>query len=600
MSGFIKLRIVLLQLFSATILLSAQQNVGIGTTSPTHRLHIAGKNEALRIQGEHGPTRFGAKMNFGEGDHVRLIEFGDDSLQIFARAFLNLAGQDGTIKLDGTTGNILAAGNFVGIHGGHIELHSGQITLADKVGIRVFPAATPLHVAKNMIVLFGGDTLGDPMFSPDPKFMFLPNKGGAVRIGELRPDGSIIGGTGNFFWDPANIGWASVAIGNNTKASGAASVALGIRSEATNFGAIALGHLSRVRGNSGVAAGYYTRADAFLSCAVGAGNVGGGQANLWNDLDPIFEVGNSLDTSNRSNALTVLKNARVGVNTASPSAMLHVEQPNAGIGNGLFLNLAGVGHWEIGTGWSGEYNMYFNNIRKAYLSSHGVFKPQALHLPGIADVGLQQDGELLIGSAAGWNLSIDNNEIMARNNGNPNALILQKDGGSVGIGRVPTLYQFEVNGDASKNSGGDWQTHSDARLKDKIEQLNGKDMLAKLLNLRGVTFEWNDQVTRYERPKGRQYGLVAQDIQKVFPKLVKSDKDGYLQTGYSTYDAMYIETIRALHNRIIVLEQQNTMLVQELVDLKEENQEIFDLIKRQSRQFQHLLDSRERQAENEF
>jgi|GEM_PF-2753792 len=43
------------------------------------------------------------------------------------------------------------------------------------------------------------------------------------------------------------------------------------------------------------------------------------------------------------------------------------------------------------------------------------------------------------------------------------------------------------------------------------------------------------------------YGFTAQNIQEVFPSLVEEDNLGYLQTAYGTYDAMYVEAIKALH-----------------------------------------------------
>lgn len=243
-----------------------------------------------------------------------------------------------------------------------------------KVGIGTETPVTIFHVAEGKTVLIGNDTLGKTNFYPDAKLMFVPLKGGAFRVGQLNADGSIIGGTGYNFWDYSNIGWASVAIGNNTRATGAGSVALGIRADARNFGSVAIGHLSRTRGNSGIAAGYYTRADAFVSCAVGSCNVGGGQSNTWNNLDPIFEVGNSIDTTNRSNAFTVLKNGRVGINHANPQSMLDIEQPNAGPGNGVLLNLQGYGHWETFVDHSKDYNFYFNNSLKAYIrDTDGAF-----------------------------------------------------------------------------------------------------------------------------------------------------------------------------------------------------------------------------------
>ncbi|MCB2220286.1 MAG: tail fiber domain-containing protein [Bacteroidetes bacterium] len=247
---------------------------------------------------------------------------------------------------------------------------STNISLANgggQVGIGVEIPKAPFHVGEGNTVLFGADTLGKTNFYPDPKLMFLPAKGGAFRVGQLNADGSLTTGTGYNFWDPSNVGWASIAIGNNTRASGAGSVALGIRANAINFGSVALGHLSRTKGNSAVSAGYYTRADAFVSMAVGAGNVGGGSSDSWINTDPIFEVGNSIDTNNRSNAFTVMKNGRVGINHSNPQSMLDIEQPNSGVGNGVLLNLQGYGHWETGVDYASDYNLYYNNVLKAYI-----------------------------------------------------------------------------------------------------------------------------------------------------------------------------------------------------------------------------------------
>jgi hypothetical protein len=75
-------------------------------------------------------------------------------------------------------------------------------------------------------------------------------------------------------------------------------------------------------------------------------------------------------------------------------------------------------------------------------------------------------------------------------------------------------------------------------------------MLKKLLALRGVTYEWNDDKTGSTRPEGVQFGFTAQNIQQVFPTLVEEDALGFLQTAYGTYDAMTVEAIRALNEKI--------------------------------------------------
>ena len=113
---------------------------------------------------------------------------------------------------------------------------------------------------------------------------------------------------------------------------------------------------------------------------------------------------------------------------------------------------------------------------------------------------------------------------------------------------------------ASKATAGNWTANSDRRLKKNIQSLNSQKMLNDLLALKGVTYEWNDTTTGYERPDGTQFGFIAQNIQEVFPTLVTEDNNGYLQTAYGTYDAMTIEAIRALNDKIERLELKNKQL----------------------------------------
>lgn len=58
---------------------------------------------------------------------------------------------------------------------------------------------------------------------------------------------------------------------------------------------------------------------------------------------------------------------------------------------------------------------------------------------------------------------------------------------------------------------------SDRRLKKNIEPLVGA--IDKLLQINGVTFEWKDPEEHQNRT-GRQFGVIAQDVEKVFPHWV--------------------------------------------------------------------------------
>lgn len=132
--------------------------------------------------------------------------------------------------------------------------------------------------------------------------------------------------------------------------------------------------------------------------------------------------------------------------------------------------------------------------------------------------------------------------------------------GLVGIMRTPTTNQLEINGTASKSAAGGFIANSDYRLKKNIVTISPTDALNKVLSLRGVTYEWNDDKTGMNRPEGTQLGFVAQEIQEVFPDKVTKDKQGYLQTAYGDYDPIVFQAIKALNDKIEKLENENAAL----------------------------------------
>jgi len=134
------------------------------------------------------------------------------------------------------------------------------------------------------------------------------------------------------------------------------------------------------------------------------------------------------------------------------------------------------------------------------------------------------------------------------------------ESGRVGIGMNATTHRFEINGQASKSTPGDWLANSDARLKKNIQKLDPDETLEQLLKLNGVKYEWEDRRTGYRRPTGIQIGLTAQNIQGVYPSLVQTGSDGYLMTSYGTLDPVLIEVLRALQDKIGEIESSNSDL----------------------------------------
>ncbi|MFY9643351.1 MAG: tail fiber domain-containing protein, partial [Rhodomicrobium sp.] len=84
--------------------------------------------------------------------------------------------------------------------------------------------------------------------------------------------------------------------------------------------------------------------------------------------------------------------------------------------------------------------------------------------------------------------------------------------------------------------------------------------LDDLLRLRGVTYEWIDPET-HANQTGTQRGFIAQDVEKVFPGWVNTDKDGFKTLSVSQIEALEVESIRTL-------KMQNDMLAERVRDLE--------------------------------
>ncbi|MEZ5101462.1 MAG: tail fiber domain-containing protein [Thermoleophilia bacterium] len=83
---------------------------------------------------------------------------------------------------------------------------------------------------------------------------------------------------------------------------------------------------------------------------------------------------------------------------------------------------------------------------------------------------------------------------------------------------------------------------SDARLKQDVQPLG--HALDRLLALRGVSFEWRDATRRAE--DGPQIGMIAQEVERVFPGWVRERADGVKMVAYNGFEGLTVEAIREL------------------------------------------------------
>lgn len=121
-------------------------------------------------------------------------------------------------------------------------------------------------------------------------------------------------------------------------------------------------------------------------------------------------------------------------------------------------------------------------------------------------------------------------------------------GRNVGIGTSsPGSFALAVVGTAAKTGGGSWSVFCDERLKHDIKPLAGT--LDRLLQLRGYTFEYNASAVaeRLALP-GTQIGLMAQEVERVFPDWVAKDENGYRYVTERATTALMVEALRDLRS----------------------------------------------------
>jgi hypothetical protein len=109
---------------------------------------------------------------------------------------------------------------------------------------------------------------------------------------------------------------------------------------------------------------------------------------------------------------------------------------------------------------------------------------------------------------------------------------------------------------------------SDERMKTNIAPLN--TALDKIVNLKGVSYEWKDKA---RSGHGKEIGLLAQDVEKVFPELVHTDGMGYKAVSYDRLAPVLIEAIK----------EQNQLLTDQKKIISEQRAAISALQERLSR-----------------
>ena len=320
-----------------------------------------------------------------------------------------------------------------------------------------------------------------------------------------------------------SAGYASRAIGNKSTAtgfrntaSGDSSVALGNYNYATGDATIALGKENWAEGPSTVAIGYKNHAAGAGSIALGQENMAWGTTNFTSgyqnvagDVNAAVGTGGSATAMGKFNTASAdtsmaLNRGTSATNQAATSMGFRTISDNLGMLAIGVNNAAGIG----------------DTTANQYYFANGT---ETGAPPGVAFV-------------------IGNGDIKTDAVGNP----LQERGDN-------PRNAFVVNYDGSATLSGDLTINSDARLKSNIISLGST--LAKLLMIDGKSY------TMKTNESESKIGLLAQDVQKAFPELVKTTND-----SNQTLSVNYQGLIPVLINAIKEQQKQIKELKKALID----------------------------------
>ncbi len=124
--------------------------------------------------------------------------------------------------------------------------------------------------------------------------------------------------------------------------------------------------------------------------------------------------------------------------------------------------------------------------------------------------------------------------------------------GSVGIGTVPSASaKLDVAGTV-KASAIDY--NSDARLKQNITEVQSTTEI--LSKLRPVSYFWNDMGKKKGGNAQLQYGLIAQEVEKVLPNIVNTDSEGYKSVNYNELIPLLLKNVNEQDKKIQELQKE--------------------------------------------
>jgi hypothetical protein len=339
-------------------------------------------------------------------------------------------------------------------------------------------------------------------------------------------------------------GSRSTAMGVNTTASGNSSTALGINTEASGNSSTALGNYTRATAQNSTSIGYDTTASGLTSLAMGNQTTASGENST--------AMGRSTIASGwGSTALGIQTLASDFYSTALGFATQASGENSTVMG---YNTIADDNYSTV----IGKFNDNTTSTTTLFQIGNGINSSNR----GNA-LTVLQNGFTAVGTH-----NIEPNADFQVNHGttNINGFKLQNSGSNSNWWRFYTvnstglLYLYsKAGGDSSpvgsfNDDSGAYSALSDRRVKDNFKELhfNWQDFM----QLKPLTYYY-----KTDKNKQSNIGLVAQDVQPIYPELVSYNTEADLyQLNYSGFGVVAIKAIQELKSEVNRLSEENRKL----------------------------------------
>ena len=260
----------------------------------------------------------------------------------------------------------------------------------------------------------------------------------------------------------------------------------------------------------------------------------------WNDGNQArFGTGGDLKIQHNGS------NAYIDNNTGN----LHIRtNVDADVGGNIYIRPHDNEHGIIVTHDS-DVKLYHNNSQKFATTSTGVSVTGVVQASGnIGNKGTNIGQTLEYGTSSVATLRFDSDRwrIYSGGSGGAGERFSVLETGNVGVGDSTPSYKLDVAG--TIRATGDVIAYSDERVKENIKTIDNS--LEKVNKLRGVEFN------KIGEDK-KSIGVIAQEIEKVLPEVVRTDDEGMKSVAYGNVVGILIEAVKELTKEVEELKKCN-------------------------------------------